>query len=267
MIDIIGIDCSTDDKAVAVAVGSATKSGAHVREVVVCGGIVGKAADVIFRQVRPGVATLLAIDAPLGWPSALGRALAKHRAGMVLREESNDLFRRSTDRAVKSIIGQQPLDVGADRIARTAHWALQLLDDVGSRRGTSIPLAWNPADVTDLAAVEVYPAATMKARGITARAYKKPAQRSERENLLGELRSHLTVPSDVSTFLRCADAIDAAACVLAGADFLNGHCLEPPELTLAKQEGWIWVINPTQFDRKPNPRLQPPPREILRRRG
>jgi hypothetical protein len=244
MIDIVGIDCSTDDKAVAVAIGSATTTGADVRNVVVCGGDVGKAADVVFRQLRPGAVTLLAIDAPLGWPSALGRALVAHRAGMVIEQESNQLFRRTTDRTVKSVIGQQPLDVGADRIARTARWALRLLADVGALRGAPIPLAWSLADVTEVAAVEVYPAATMKARGIVAKGYKKPAQRPARENLLAELRGHLTFPSDVSRFLNCADAMDAAVCVLAGADFLNGRCLEPTDFTLAMQEGWIWVINP-----------------------
>ncbi len=35
--------------------------------------------DVIVPQVRHAARALIAIDAPLGWPTALGRALANHR--------------------------------------------------------------------------------------------------------------------------------------------------------------------------------------------
>jgi hypothetical protein len=35
--------------------------------------------------------------------------------------------------------------------------------------------------------------------------------------------------------------IDAAVCVQAAADFLRGRCQPPPDLELARKEGWIWV--------------------------
>ena len=49
---------------------------------------------------------LLALDAPLGWPDALGKVLAKHVAGCVIEEEPNLMFRRMTDRFIESKIGK-----------------------------------------------------------------------------------------------------------------------------------------------------------------
>jgi len=37
------------------------------------------------------------------------------------------------------------------------------------------------------------------------------------------------------------DVLDAAICVLSGFYFLSNQCLAPPNLELAKKEGWIWV--------------------------
>ncbi len=76
---------------------------------------------------------LLALDAPLGWPAALGVALAGHRAGGPLEHTPNRLFRRRTDDWVRSRFGKRPLEVGADLIARTAHAALALLEGLRQR--------------------------------------------------------------------------------------------------------------------------------------
>lgn len=36
------------------------------------------------------------------------------------------------------------------------------------------------------------------------------------------------------------DVLDAAVCVLAGADFQRGQALPPLDLARAKRESWIW---------------------------
>lgn len=243
MIRIIGIDCSTSDSSVAVAVGSATARGARINSVEVCRAKAGSAAETIKKLLQRQVPTLLALDAPLGWPDALGHALASHRAGQLIAADSNDLFRRHTDREIKRITCQQPLDVGANLIARTAHWALRLLHDLGE--GSRIPLAWHPRDVVSRSAIEVYPAATMRARGIEAKSYKKRDQKEERRRLLRKLAQHVQfAEKDLAICVGCADAIDAAVCVLAGADFLKGRCFEPTKPRLARKEGWIWAMKP-----------------------
>jgi hypothetical protein len=84
--------------------------------------------------VLPG-STVLCVDSPLGWPAELGSRLSAHVAGAELPGEPNDLFRRITDRDIHQRLGKTPLDVGADRIARTAHRTLARLARIGE--------AWN----------------------------------------------------------------------------------------------------------------------------
>jgi hypothetical protein len=61
-----------------------------------------------------------AIDAPLGWPKPLAETLIDHRAGLPIETPANAMFRRTTDLFIQRKLKKTPLDVGADRIARTA---------------------------------------------------------------------------------------------------------------------------------------------------
>jgi hypothetical protein len=158
-----------------------------------------------------------------------------------LTVSANDLFRRATDRFVKARLGKQSLDVGADRIARTAHAALKLLADVRQRAGLPIPMAWSPSYSERVAAIEVYPAATLIANGIPDTGYKKKDKIAERKAILGDLERILQLPDDRAAMELSADALDAAVCVLAGLDFLRGDAYKPEDPELAKHEGWIWV--------------------------
>ncbi|MFW5796054.1 MAG: DUF429 domain-containing protein [Alkalispirochaeta sp.] len=83
---------------------------------------------------------LLCVDAPLGWPAPLADALPHHHAGSPLPGEANDLFRRITDREIRSRIGKTPLDVGADRIARAAHRTLLRIGVIADATGHRISL-------------------------------------------------------------------------------------------------------------------------------
>jgi hypothetical protein len=100
---------------------------------------------------------------------------------MVFYEESPDHSgSRRTDASIKEKLGRQSLDVGADRIARTAHSALKILHQLSKRLSTQIPLAWHPR-ISGIAAIEVYPAATLAAYGISARSYKESDAESARK--------------------------------------------------------------------------------------
>lgn len=186
---------------------------------------------------------ILAIDAPLGWPVALGATLAGHSAGEGIDVPANEMFRRTSDRFIKTTFGKTPLDVGADRIARTAHSALELLEDIRRRTGLPVPLAWSPGELAPVSAIEVYPAATLLACGWRSDGYKDKDESNvaARRDIIAALGTVVDLPTDVSLLERSADALDAAVCVLAGKDFLESRALPPLDQDLARREGWIWV--------------------------
>jgi hypothetical protein len=55
-----------------------------------------------------------------------------------------------------TLAGDAP-EVGANLIARTAHAALKLLDDLIQVTELAIPLAWEQGRVRETCAIEVYP--------------------------------------------------------------------------------------------------------------
>ncbi len=237
--NVIGVDCATEDKNVGVT--CAHLAGGTVE---ILGVRVGDRSGSILRHLVESCAgegpILLALDAPLGWPASLGPALVAHTAGNRIAMEANNLFRRRTDAYVKEKLDRQSLDVGADRIARTAHSALRLLNDLAERPATQIPLAWEP-QIKGLMAIEVYPAATLAAYGIPARAYKDLNSHPARRAILERLENLVALRDVSDLLLRNADALDSVICALAGADFLRGDAQPPDDPTLAAKEGWIWT--------------------------
>jgi predicted nuclease with RNAse H fold len=195
-------------------------------------------AKTIASWIRPDQPTLISIDAPLGWPAKLGYTLASHMAGELITTAPNKLFRRATDCTVRKKLGRQPLDVGADRIARTAHSALKIIERLGQLIGQSIPLAWDKA-IEGISVIEVYPAATLLAHEIRASGYKASNQEARRE-IVENLQNLLTLPNDISLMVSNADVLDAVVCVLSAVDFLLGRVVEPEDRELAMKEGWIW---------------------------
>jgi hypothetical protein len=140
------------------------------------------------------------------------------------------------------------LDVGADRIARTAHSALLFLDHLRKAVDEPIPLAWEAPLRSRVEAIEVYPAATMLARGASLRGYKSSESANERQQLL-EALAPWCEHSDVKEIaIGNHDCLDALACVVAGLDFLDGAVVKPGEPDVARREGWIWFREPGSCD-------------------
>jgi predicted nuclease with RNAse H fold len=237
---IIGIDCAVDSKNIGLALGEWRENRLCVLEVL-SGGQVSSVAQQIAGWISHEPPTLMAFDAPLGWPQPLGRALADHQAGQVLEEDANQLFRRFTDRHVKEKVGKQPLDVGADRIARTTHAALKLLGEIRSKTGCNIPLAWSH-ELQETSVIEVYPAATLTQYHMPASGYKTKSDQSVRRDIIRQLQNHLALPDNTDLIEADADCLDAVVCLLAARDFIAGQAVAPePELMhVAENEGWIW---------------------------
>ncbi len=192
---------------------------------------------------EPEAKALLALDAPLGWPTDLA-SIATHSAGAAITAPRDRMFRRETDRFIKKRLDQQSLDVGADRIARTAHAALTMLEAIRELTAETIPLAWEPAFTARVAAIEVYPAATLRAHHARFSAYKKPEQLPERREILDALSRLLTIPHP-ELALAQPDVLDAVVCLLAGSDFQSGKCMSPEHMPSALREGWIWAKEPS----------------------
>lgn len=245
MLHIIGIDCAAQAKHIGLALGR--HEGAHTRIIDVAARQ-GEAALLARLEawIRAAPEVLLAIDAPLGWPAALGEQLAGHRAGEALAASAHDLFRRQTDAFIASTLKKQPLDVGANLIARAAHTALRLLEALRQRLDRPIPLAWAWPAAEAVSAIEVYPGAALTALGLKGVRYKgQRAGQGEaliegRRRIVDCLEGQLQL-GDVRPELIASDhVLDAALCVLAGEDFVLGRAMPPPEGVPVCKEGWIW---------------------------
>jgi hypothetical protein len=203
---------------------------------------------------------VLALDAPLGWPAPLARALEAHRAGDRLGHtgDCDDYVYRRTDEVVAEHVKKWPLDVGANYIARTAFAALELVAAL-REGGRVVPMLWRPGGAPETTGViEVYPAATLLARGLSVKAYKSE-KRDENEParrvLLAALARETSIPDALHERMIASDhALDAVACLLAAKDFVDGVVVPPSEADreLAEREGWIWF-------RRPGGEVSPPP--------
>jgi predicted RNase H-like nuclease len=245
---VIGIDCATDLRNVGVATGIVAGARPVVENVTQISA--PSLARLISRARSEGHQVLIALDAPLGWPVPLAQALGGHRAGERIDVDAHKLFRRTTDIAIYAITGRPPLDVGADRIARTAHATLALLAELRRLANDPLPLIWQSRFPEPAGCIEVYPAATLWAHRIPNRGYKgdKPEHAAERLVIADQLGQLLELPPMTQVAMAASDhAIDAATCVLAAADFLAGESQPPENLLLAQQEGWIWVRSRSDF--------------------
>lgn len=190
--------------------------------------------------LNPSAPVLLAVDAPLGWPTDFVTNLSAHRAGEALDAEPRLLFTRETDRVVHRHTGLTPLSVSADRIARTAVAALAIVDALRNALGQPLPLLLNPTECRSGGLIEVYPAATLKQRGLPSRGYKKPEARALRNGIVDGIAQALDLNGHEIACLDSDHCLDAVLCVLTAIDFLEGNCLSPATPERAAREGWIW---------------------------
>jgi len=239
-VKVIGMDCATDAKKIGLAMGVYSNHTIAVLETKL-GSDGSSVANIIKDWIQADEKVIFAIDAPLGWPEDLGNSLCHHLAGQILSAESNMLFRRETDRFIKKTLGKQPLDVGADRIARTAHAALKIIGELQQVISGEIKMAWHPEETNGISVIEVYPAATLQCYGIRNSGYKEKGQQIEREDILNGLMDVIDIQCNSQNMILNADVLDSIVCLLAAKDFLNGEVYFPKNLEKAKKEGWIWV--------------------------
>jgi len=234
---IVGLDAATEPKRFGYAI--AEKSSSYVR--VLDAGVLRSKhsenilSDVIAPKLQSADKALIAIDAPLGWPAGAGNALQGHVAGAPLRVAPDQLFHRVTDEFVRSKTRKRPLEVGADRIARAAHAALNALHRLREETRLPLPLVWTP-HFHGIGVIEVYPAASLISWGIAQDGYKKDGR--IRQSIAKDLKAR--VEGLLEHAIEPVDAFDAVLCTLAAADFLDGNAWMPEDIVAARKEGWIW---------------------------
>ncbi len=253
---IVGIDFSTDPKKCGIAFGEVKDQVCTLKEAFCLND-----EELIVKKIQEFIksnSALIAIDAPLGWPASMGKILCDHTAGEKISTEADKLFSRITDRFVRKKTGKKPLDVGADKIARTAHGALNFIHEIYH----NISLAGKPGYFDDKTyAIEVYPAVTLiqhkilKVGSMAAKSKfpsykgKEEANKKERKRIIDKLTyaySDVVFDCWQEGNEVCNDHIlDAVICVLAGFDFLKSDVYHLKNLTVGnlntiKKEGWIW---------------------------
>jgi Protein of unknown function (DUF429). len=244
---IIGIDCATQEAKRGLAYGLLKDHKLTITDVASCSPA-NPSQEIVSSWLNRGYFTLLALDAPLGWPVAMSEKLPSHKAGESLELEDNDrMFLRETDFVIWKECNKKPLEVGASLIARTATSALEILQNLRKRQNLAIPLAWEMGNIAETCAIEVYPAATLAARGIVFSGYRKGKAGETRrlqiiENLNRSYDLEIQNPQ-IAQAANSPDSLDAVVCVLAGADFLRAKCIPIPDKLrdIARKEGWIWV--------------------------
>ena len=280
-VTIIGIDCATQPENVGVAI--ARVSGKNWEKVcikdedVFTGEKEGKSennhhwtplAKKIATQIQSD-RVLFALDAPLGWPYEMRRVLCRHTAGALPSVKPDSMFRRKTDCRVKEYlvknkINKNPFEVGASWLARTAHAALSLLQEIREIRKRSnpeqtIPLAWKQGPPREPSVIEVYPALALldldpdrqvpSKFGKGYKSSKDPKERGKARcaiwNQLASCVSGLRPDKPPGT----DHAIDAVLCVKIAHDFIREQCVEPPSSKVCEcvvhKEGWIWFSDGT----------------------
>src|SRR5687767_10351046 len=148
---IIGIDAATQPTKVGLARGTcSSNAGVSIEECRTCS-TRALPAEIVAGWVRSAEIrpTVIAIDAPLGWPDALRTRLPSHRAGRTLVGKAEMLFCRRTDRRISARHDKAPMEVGAAWIARTARWALALLGEVERILERPVELAWDHERLPD----------------------------------------------------------------------------------------------------------------------
>lgn len=213
--------------------------------------------DTLYSWINKEDQVLFCIDSPLGWPSLFGKTLSVHSAGksidinnqITMKDEMDKFFKRKTDIDIAKRYKKIPLEVSADRIARTAFSTLKRMGILNSMIKPSNPinLLWNnnfPNNQDWLGMIEVYPAVTLLSNELNIRGYKKADSIQLKNELLKNLESRYNIDKSIRKFdFTIVDHdFDSLICCLAGIDFIEGRCKQADSADLElKTEGWIWA--------------------------
>jgi hypothetical protein len=234
---IIGIDSAVQDKNIGMVLCEYVNRQIHIKDK-------WDKSNTFEYQIEKWIdknKTILAFDSPLGWPKAFSEQLNNHHAGMTLGNDDKLFFKRQTDIDIALRFGKIPLEVSADRIARTAFHTLRRLGNLKTINSRKIEIIWNTTDYFDIGYIEVYPASTLLANKLSIRGYKQSEE--QRKRIFEDLAKQYTIINEeVTSLFSIEHDFDAFICCLAGVDFLENRCKRYKELNdVIRKEGWIWT--------------------------
>ncbi|MBZ9728388.1 DUF429 domain-containing protein [Salegentibacter sp. JZCK2] len=236
---IIGLDAAVQDKDIGCVLGNYSEGSLK---------LLGKwerkqpLTDFITDGIKESEKAILAIDAPLGWPVSFRKILNTHSAGLSLDTDPELFFKRQTDLDIRQRFKKWPLEISADRIARTAFFTLNRIGKIEKDLDYKLNLLWSIQDLEKYGMLEVYPAATLLSLGFSIKGYKKD-NAPARDKLYDQLKKIYNFNNFESIDLTTIDHdFDALVCCLACVDFIEGKSLPPAKIDSdIKEEGWIWV--------------------------
>ncbi|MFD1213722.1 DUF429 domain-containing protein [Arthrobacter sp. GCM10027362] len=237
----LGVDLAASPKKTAVAVLDWGPEGAGLAEL-----RLGATDEDIVALVEAGDCT--GVDCPLGWPAQLVPFLRGHLgpdAAAVLAHDGPEgrrtLAYRETDRFVAALLHLVPMSVSADRLA---HVAMRCAVIQAKLARTARPRRRDGSD----GFAEVYPAASLKAWGISPRGYKGTsaearAVRGAALRSLQEQAPWLRLNGFAGQLLASDDLHDALIASLSARAAATGRTHPVPArlAAAAEEEGWIHV--------------------------
>jgi hypothetical protein len=198
---------------------------------------------------RAAKATWTAIDAPFGWPDQFIETIshwAKH-GGWPMEESRSGLRFRLTDLRVAET--KNPLSVSSDRIASTAMFCAQLLEEIARYRQLGRSLDRTGGDRV----VECYPAAALKIWAPSVKSFKGKDELAlqVRQQFLGALVAPagwlVASDSEVTQLVDDENLFDALICSLVaravalGREFVGPTTFSEAERPQVEREGWIYL--------------------------
>ena len=234
-----GVDLAAEAKRTAVAVVEWNAGQATL--ISVCR---GADDDVILNAMAK--ADKVGIDCPLGWPHDFVAFISSHHRHATVPVPPDypadgwkrRLTLRMTDEVVRNEMGLTPLSVSADLIGHVALRCACLLAEAG-RRGQDISRAG------DGLIVEAYPAASLRAWGLTHKRYKKPGGGLALDDLVDNVMRAapwLHLGAAESACRESHDSFDAVIAALTARAAARGLTRRPQtgaEAAAASTEGWI----------------------------
>lgn len=278
---IIGIDCAANPMRIGVVFAHQEADGVAVERMTFGrpGGVRWRRITELAETISSGIdrhrPTLLAIDAPLGWPVAMSGALASHSVGSSIGivEDPRLFFRRLTDRFVQRVTGKRALDFGTSFIASAAHAALRIVGQTEGHPRVALEPLRSPATPETVVAIEVHAALALpllvsdesastntkwdwKALSDDMKNLRNGSWVSILDELAGRLGIHLEnlvvathdpagrqvlssiwdVDDDEHLGERCrSHGLDAVLCAWTASRFLRGGCVAPDDIEAPRE--------------------------------